>query len=65
MPPVKQESASAKTMPAGTPPRKPPSPTGSARAARLAEALRENLKRRKSQARERKDEDPPREQDKG
>ena len=55
MPPVKQESASAKSMSAKTPPAKKPSPSETARAARLAEALRENLRRRKSQARERKD----------
>ena len=42
-------------MSAKTPPAKKPSPSETARAARLAEALRENLRRRKSQARERKD----------
>ncbi len=54
---VKQENANSKSMPSKTPPRKPDSAAEKARQERLAEALRANLKRRKSQARERKDED--------
>ena len=58
MPRVKQESRDAKSMSSKTPPKRPASAAEEARKARLAEALRANLKRRKSQARERKD-DPP------
>lgn len=63
MPPVKQESASAKSMPTKTPPKKTPTATEAARAERLAEALRENLRRRKMQARERKAPDGSKSQD--
>ncbi|WP_428680934.1 hypothetical protein [Sphingopyxis sp.] len=38
---------------------KPPSPTDLERERRLAEALRENLRKRKTQAREAKAETPP------
>ncbi len=58
---VKQENRSTKSMPSRTPSQKPESAADKARRERLAEALRANLKRRKSQARERKDDDtlPP------
>ena len=38
---------------------KPPSPTDSERERRLAEALRDNLRKRKAQARDAKAETPP------
>ena len=54
---VKQENRSAKSMPSRTPSSKPVSAAEKARKERLAEALRANLKRRKSQARDRKEDD--------
>ncbi|MFT8243276.1 hypothetical protein [Roseomonas sp. BN140053] len=43
------------TVPAGPAPARPPSPAQAAREARLARALRDNLRRRKTQARAREE----------
>lgn len=48
-------------MPSRKPSKAPPPSPRDERKARLAEALRENLRRRKAQARERRDDDPPEE----